>query len=303
MIVSILIHNLNRASALRRCLESVLCQTYRPIEAVVLDAGSIDDSWAVIQQSMEQLRNRGIEARAEQCCVMGVATSRNLAARVARGSLLIFLDNDAVFESSDSVARAVARFERDTRLALVSFRVLRADTEEIDHSAWVFRRPANVWAARPFGTFTFTGGAFCVRAGAFQQAGGFWDHLAYSREEEDLAMELIKRDWKIVYEPSVVVRHYADARGRSSLAHRRYTELKNGILVLWRRLPVPIALLAISGRIGTMCVKSITTGEQSISQLLPAVAHAFQDWRQHHLKRVPIGIRSTLKYARLHFAR
>lgn len=303
MKVSILIHNLDRASALRRCLASVLLQSYRPLEVVILDAGSRDKSIGIIHEATGQLRSAGIEVRFELCLPTGVAASRNLAASLATGDLLCFIDNDAAFQGCDFVSRAVQILDRDARLALISFRVLKADTEDIDDSAWVFRRSARLWGSHPFATFTFTGGAFCVRAEPFTTAGGFWDFLKYSREEEDLAMDVLNRGWNIIYDPSVTVRHYADLRGRSSTAQRRYLELKNGILVLWRRLPVPIALLAISGRIGTMCVKSITTGEQSISQLLPAVAHAFQEWRQHHLKRVPIGICSTLKYARLHFAR
>jgi GT2 family glycosyltransferase len=194
-------------------------------------------------------------------------------------------------------------FEREVKLALISFRVLKADTGEIDRLSWVFRRPADAWAAHRFATFTFTGGAFCVRAELFQEAGGFWNHLEYSREEEDLAMELIRRDWKIVYEPSVAVRHYADTRGRVSIACRRYAELRNGILVLWRRFPVPIALLAISGRIGTMSLKIIVKDRQSLRELLPAVTDSVRDWRRHRLQRSPIGFRSAYRYALLHFTR
>ena len=46
--VSVLIHNRNRADCLDRCLESVALQDARPLEVVVLDAQSTDDSPAVL---------------------------------------------------------------------------------------------------------------------------------------------------------------------------------------------------------------------------------------------------------------
>ncbi len=303
MKVSILIHNLNRASLLQSCLASVLRQSYRPLEAVVLDAGSTDCSWAVIQEAIRQFHESGIELRAERCALMGVAASRNWAAHLATGSLLCVIDNDAAFEAPDCVARAVKQFESNVHLGLVSFRILKGDTGECDRTAWVFRRPCDVWFGREFPTFTFAGGAFCVRADAFQEVGGFWDHLEYSREEEELAMALIDRGWSIEYSPTTAIRHYSDSRGRLSSGQRRYVELRNGILVLWRRLPVPLAILAIGARIGSMSAKAVLRREYGLGELLPAVLEAVRDWRQHRLKRAPIGVRSTYKYALLHFAR
>ena len=53
--ISVLVHNINRADYLRKCLDSIASQTYRPFEAVILDAGSTDGSMAVIQSAMEQI--------------------------------------------------------------------------------------------------------------------------------------------------------------------------------------------------------------------------------------------------------
>jgi len=48
MKVSVLVHNLNRATALSRCLVSIAEQTYRPIEVIIADAGSTDESLSVM---------------------------------------------------------------------------------------------------------------------------------------------------------------------------------------------------------------------------------------------------------------
>ena len=303
MKVSILIHNLDRASVLEPCLQSLLRQTHRPLEVIILDAGSTDGSGRIIADAAERMSAAGIDVVVRDCPRLGVASSRNFAARLATGELLCAIDNDATFADADCVAHTVARFQSNLRLGLVSFRVLKANTAEIDRSAWVFRRPYAEWFDRAFSTFTFAGTGFCVRARAYWQVGGFWDHLQYSREEEDLGMGLIDHGWELAYSPDTTIRHYSDSRGRSTVADRRYVELRNGILVLWRRLPLPLSLLAITGRVCTMAAKSLLRREQQVGKLLSAVPEAIQDWHAHRLTRLPITFRGVWRYTILHFAR
>jgi len=302
MKVSILIHNLDRASVLEPCLRSVLQQTHRPLEVIILDAGSTDGSSRIIADTSEQLRDVGIKVLVRDCHLMGVASSRNFAARLATGRLLCAIDNDATFADPDCVARTVTQFQSNPNLGLVSFRVLKANTPEIDRSAWVFRRSSNEWFDRAFSTFTFAGTGFCVRARAYWQVGGFWDHLQYSREEEDLGLALIDQGWELAYSPDTTIRHYSDSRGRFTIADRRYIELRNGILVLWRRLPLPLSLLAIAGRVCTMSAKSVMRREQQLGRLLSAVPEAMRDWQAHRLSRLPITFRGVWRYTVLHFA-
>ncbi len=299
MKVSVLIHNLNRALALERCLASVAIQTYRPLEIVILEAGSTDDSPKIVEEACKGLRRAGIEARVIACPQMGVAASRNLAARQASGDLLCFVDNDAAFTSPDCLCQGVKLFLDRCRLGLVSFKVLKANTDEFDPWAWVFRRPLAIWSEREFKTFTFNGTGFCARANAFWEAGGFWEHLQYAREEEDLGLALVDEGWDMLYSPSVTIRHYAEPKGRLSLAERRFTELRNGILVLWRRVPIPMALLAIAGRICTMALAARREGI-SARLLIGAVLQAAEDWRRSHLRRLPVSFKSAWRYTTLH---
>lgn len=302
MKASILIHNLNRADDLRRCLASAGRQTYRPLELVLLDAGSIDGSLDVIAEYADALQAAEIEVRFVRCDSMGVAASRNHAARHATGELLTFIDNDACFESYDAIDKVVRAFSADANLAVLAFKALKSEKRCLDLSAWVYRRSPERWAGIPFQTFTFAGCGFCMRADVFASLGGFWSHLQYSREEEELAMGTIHAGWKILYSPDIVVRHFPNPIGRSSLAMRRWTELRNGLLVMWRRLPIPIALAAISARILMMSVKVLMRKQGSLLGLLSAVKSAMFEWRTSHLQREPISCVSVIRYAALHFS-
>jgi GT2 family glycosyltransferase len=300
MKISVVIHNLNRATALERCLASVEMQTYRPLELVVLDAGSEDSSRAVIENATERMRAGGIEVRFVPCSPMGVSKSRNFGARRATGDVLVMMDNDACLTSADSSAKVAELFERCPKVAVACIRLLNRDTDRLDPFGWVYRRPPS-WSSRFFHTFTFAGGCFAIRAVSFWEAGGFWEQLQYSREEEELALGLIDNGWDLVFIPTVAARHYFDPEGRVNVVQRRWLELKNGILVLWRRFPLALAIPAILGRTATMSLKMLVRHHESPLPLASAVVTAAREWRQSGLTRLPVSFRSTWRYARLHF--
>ena len=300
MRVSILVHNLNRADDLRRCLRSICKQNHRPLEIVLLDAGSTDGSLDVIDEYKGAFRECGIEQRFVACSLMGVAASRDLAASYATGDLLTFLDNDACLELPETIARVVEKFSADPRLAAVAFRILDRQEASIDQSTWVYRRSPKKWASVPFLTFTFAGAGCCIRADIFASLGGFWKALRYSREEEELGLGIIHAGFWILYSPDVVVRHFQSPKGRYTIAERRAIELRNGILVLWRRLPMPVAVLAIVARVSAMCVKLAVRREGRPLWLLSSVRGAFSEWRNLHLDRSIISWPSVLRYAALH---
>ena len=85
-LVSVIIPVYNGARFLRAALESVFTQTYRPIEVIVVDDGSQDDSGA-IAQSFPDVRYIRQENQ-------GVAAARNNGIAVARGEFFAFLDQD-----------------------------------------------------------------------------------------------------------------------------------------------------------------------------------------------------------------
>ncbi len=278
MNVSVCVHNKDRADMLARCLESVLAQDHRPLEAVILDAGSGDGSAGVIAQWTERAKAVGIAVTARDVPMAGVPASRNMAAAAATGDLLLFIDNDAEFAAPDAVTRAVRAFADDPRLGVLAFLILRGFSDDIDPAAWAFRRPATRWRDTPFETFTFAGAGFCVRAEAFARAGGFWERLTYGREEEELALALLDLGYCLRYFPEVAVRHHFDPRGRADWSRRRFLELQNGLLVYARRLPALAAIPLCGLRVLSMSLRLLCRREGRLPELLCALPAAHRLW-------------------------
>lgn len=89
-LVSILINNYNYGRYLRACIASALEQSYRPVEVVVVDDGSTDDSVAII-------RSYGTAVVAVCRENGGQASAFNAGFAASRGDIVCLLDSDDLF--------------------------------------------------------------------------------------------------------------------------------------------------------------------------------------------------------------
>lgn len=92
--VSICIPSYNRAKFLPETLQSVLNQTYREFEIIVVDDGSTDNSLDVGNKFATQHRQVHILERQTFNAVKGACACRNLAMDQSRGEFILFLDSD-----------------------------------------------------------------------------------------------------------------------------------------------------------------------------------------------------------------
>jgi glycosyltransferase involved in cell wall biosynthesis len=86
-VVSVIIPTYNRWPMIGEAVESVLRQSYRFFELIVVDDGSTDDT-------TERLKKYGSRVRVISWQRRGVAAARNRGASIARGRYVAFLDSD-----------------------------------------------------------------------------------------------------------------------------------------------------------------------------------------------------------------
>ena len=104
-LISVILPVYNRASSVARTIESVLAQTYRPLELLVIDDGSTDGTREVLSRFASEI------TLLEQDHA-GAYAARNLALRHARGELVAFIDSDDAW-LPDRLAKQVPLFERE----------------------------------------------------------------------------------------------------------------------------------------------------------------------------------------------
>ena len=89
--VSVIIPNYNYARYIDQAIESVLNQTYKNIELIVVDNGSTDDSLHVLGKYSDLIKLINQEN-------LGQSGSRNSGLRAVTGSFIAFLDADDFWE-------------------------------------------------------------------------------------------------------------------------------------------------------------------------------------------------------------
>ena len=102
MLVSVIIPVFNGERFVGRTLDSALNQTYRELEIVVVDDGSTDQTFALLEAAAA----RDSRIRSLRGTHAGAPTARNMALGQARGSFIAPLDSDDLWHP-DKIARQV----------------------------------------------------------------------------------------------------------------------------------------------------------------------------------------------------
>jgi len=111
-LVSIVVPAYNAAATLAETIESVLSQRYAPIELIVVDDGSTDDSSTIARRFEPHLRYIRQENSG------GCATPRNIGLELSQGAFVGFLDADDLL-TEDHVANLADLLVRRSDVGLV----------------------------------------------------------------------------------------------------------------------------------------------------------------------------------------
>ena len=109
--ISVIIPAWNRAREVGNAIDSAFAQTLPPLEVIVVDDGSTDETPEVLARYGDHIR---VVRQSNQ----GVAAARNAGIAVANGDFLAFLDSDDVWLPR-KLELQMARFDADPGLGLV----------------------------------------------------------------------------------------------------------------------------------------------------------------------------------------
>lgn len=119
MTLSVIIPVYNVALYLRRCVESVLHQTYHNMEIILVDDGSTDGSGAICEEFAREDERIRVIHKANG----GLSDARNAGLAVATGEYVVFLDSDDAWLIPDGIEQMMRRSEGKTSDILLFKRV------------------------------------------------------------------------------------------------------------------------------------------------------------------------------------
>lgn len=90
IIISIIVPFYNVEKYIKRCIISILNQTFFNFEVILIDDGSTDDSYEIVHELVLKKHNFRIFRQNN----LGVAKARNLGLKMAKGRFIAFVDGD-----------------------------------------------------------------------------------------------------------------------------------------------------------------------------------------------------------------
>jgi GT2 family glycosyltransferase len=279
-----------------------------PIEVVVADDGSRDDTVLLVARDFPEVRLVRLEKNGGFCA----AANAGLAA--ARGRYIQLLNNDTEV-ATGWLEAGLAPFGDPTVGAVAPLVLLRSDASRIDSAGdsyslfgWATKRGHGQAAGRwlPLAdheVFGASGSSAFYRADALRQTGGFDPLFGSYYEDTDLAFRLRWAGYRCVFTAQSIVYHDISATydHRSATLQRRMA--RNAEIVFWANLPVRLLAAAFIPHLGFLAMQAFwRLARGRLRPFLLGKLDALRAWsdiRARRRRRLELALRAA---ARPHFA-
>jgi glycosyltransferase involved in cell wall biosynthesis len=270
--VSVVIPTYNRAEDLRRCLDSLVAQTYVNFEVVVCDDGSTDASERVAAEFLGRLDIRYETAEN----FGGPARPRNRGIGMARAPIVAFLDSDDWW-APEKLRLSVAALNEGADIVYHDLFVVRVQSQTIFKDRVVSSKPrASMFNALLCTGISIPNSSVVVRKELLEKIGGISEERdLISVEDYDTWIRLSQLTDKFVRIPAVLGYYWVGGGNISAASPRQIERIK----VLYARhvnalaqhiRPIAEGFLAYRiGRIAQMC-GDLQTARISLGKALRA---------------------------------
>ncbi len=231
--ISIMITSRNRREDLLRTCKVLQRLDPPPIEVLITADGCTDDSAELVKEEMPNAVLIINEIS------KGSIASRVQMMKIARGDLVLSLDDDSYPEQLDCLTYMAEIFENNPRLAVATFP---QRTDEYPETL----TQTEFGTIRPIRNFPNSGA--CYRMDTYRQLAGFESIFFHVYEETDYALQCFANDWEIVIFPKLTIRHHFTSVARNEIRNH-HRQARNELWGTLIRCPFPQAFGMIIYRI------------------------------------------------------
>ena len=191
-LISILVPCYNQGIYLKETIQSALASSYRPLEILIINDGSTDNSLALAQE----LESQHPEVRVLDQANAGVTKARNAGIAATQGEYLLPLDGDDLI-SPDYILQGLAILATRPEV-----KVVYCQAEKFSNSG---RKP---WKLKPFSLQQLAKDNMIFVSALFRKAdaeavGGFSEDMQLGREDWEFWIKLLKNGGEVVQLPLV----------------------------------------------------------------------------------------------------
>ena len=232
MIVTIAILTYNRCDSITKLLQSLCKLKYEILEIIVVDNCSEDMTEDIVTTKFPHIKYIRTDKN------LGVG-ARNLSFNIAKGDIIITIDDDIFGISDEDIRALVSYFSCNTNTGALNFKVIDDKTKEICN--WIHHRKVENYHDKSFLTYEITEGAVAFNKKALSLSGNYPEYFFLSHEGPDLAFRIMDTGYEVWYSSLVSVLHSHAQEGRKTW-FRYYYDTRNQFLLVMRNFPVLYAI-------------------------------------------------------------
>lgn len=188
-LVSVIIPTHNRSNYIGKAVKSVLDQTYKNTEIIIIDDGSIDRTPEVISElSREDSRIFALRNKTN----LGIARSLNKGIRKAQGKYIARLDDDDFWLDPKKLEKQVKFLESHPEYVLVGGGMVKIDSDGKEIKRYLFPENDEDIRKSLLVYNLFVQSTVLFRKNAWKEAGGYDEELNSLGEDRDLWLKMGK---------------------------------------------------------------------------------------------------------------
>lgn len=309
VLCSVCIANYNGRKLLQRCLSSVLSQTLSaPIEIIIYDDASTDDSVDFIQKTFPQVKV--IEAKENR----GFCVANNRMAEIATGRYLLLLNNDAELfpDALETLRMAADSFGQPAILTLPQYNAEDGRLIDIGSQLDIFLNAVPIVSRPPVSVGMAIGACLWIPRTLWQSLGGFPEWFVAVAEDLYLCTYARVSGYRVHAIPHSGFRHWVGQSLGGGKIHsgnqlrttrrRRALSERNKSFVMLMTYPTPLLqlvfplhllVLAIEGLVLAGTTRDFTIWRDIYGPCFEAIWRQRRKWKtQRHIiqKRRQISI-------------
>lgn len=176
---------------------------------------------------------------------LGVAGGRNLGIERSDADILVFLDDDAIFNITkfDPFLLVLNEFNENDNLGIIAFKITNYYSKDVQRHEFPFvNKNISQDIKSLCAYYVGAGHAICTKV--FEKCGVYPEDYFYGKEELDLSLRAINNNFILLYNPNIEVFHKQSPSGRQK-NHEKWAQIyRNRLIISYKYYPFIYKIIA-----------------------------------------------------------